>query len=46
VPNARANLTLRAADSGLLGASHGSCSSGGTVLLQADDPGGRRENLL
>ena len=38
---ARATLTRRAADSGLLGAPHGSCSRGGTVLLPADDTGGR-----
>ena len=29
---ARATLTRRAADSGLLGAAHGRCSRGGTVL--------------
>jgi hypothetical protein len=41
VPNARAHLPRRAAASGLLGALHGSCSRGGTVLIPADDPGGR-----
>jgi hypothetical protein len=40
---ARATITLRAADSGLLGVPHGSCSRGGTVLLPADDIGGRAE---
>ena len=43
---ARATLTRRAADSGLLGAPHGSCSRGARCCARLTIPVDARENLL